>query len=90
MVSNERLVRVDKERSNYPGHSTGNFIDSTYDQWNKFENFLKFASKKEVKDRLKEFDAPDLANYIDPDTIDRINKSHKTPIFKKGGPNKSN
>lgn len=54
-------------------------IDSTYDQWNKFENFLKFAQKKEVRDRLKEFDAPNIANYIDPDTIDKINKTHKTP-----------
>jgi hypothetical protein len=40
---------------------------------------LKFASKKEVKDRLKEFDAPNLANYIDPDTIDKINAAHRNP-----------
>ena len=59
-------------------------IDKTYDKWNKFENFLKFASKKEVRDRLKEFDAPDLANYIDPDTIDKINKTHKAPPFVPG------
>jgi len=32
-----------------------------------------------VRDRLKEFDAPDLANYIDPDTIDKINAAHKDP-----------
>jgi len=40
---------------------------------------LKFASKKEVRDRLKEFDAPNLANYIDPDTIDKINAAHRNP-----------
>jgi len=44
---------------------------------------LKFASKKEVRDRLKEFDAPDLANYIDPDTIDKINAAKKPPLHLK-------
>jgi len=28
---------------------------------------------------LKDFDAPNLANYIDPDTIDKINAAHKNP-----------
>ena len=45
---------------------------------------MKFASKKEIRDRLKEFDAPNLANYIDPDTIDKINASHKPPVFNRG------
>lgn len=40
---------------------------------------MKFASKKEVRDRLKEFDAPALSNYIDPDTIDKINAAKKPP-----------
>jgi hypothetical protein len=25
-----------------------------------------------------------LANYIDPDTLDRINATHKPPLFQKG------
>lgn len=54
-------------------------IDKQFDQWNRFENFLKFASKKEVRDRLKEFDAPAISNYIDPDTIDKINAAKKPP-----------
>ena len=40
---------------------------------------MKFASKKEVRDRLKEFDAPDVRDFIDPDTIDKINNTHKLP-----------
>lgn len=63
-------------------------IDKSFEQWNRFENFLKFAQKKEVRDRLKEFDAPNLANYIDPDTIDKINAAHKDPMFKPGQPPK--
>lgn len=47
-------------------------IDKSFEQWNRFENFLKFAQKKEVRDRLKEFHAPDVANYIDADTVDKI------------------
>lgn len=84
--SNERLrSRENPQRQAREGSkAAGNFIEQTYDQWNKFENFLKFATKKEVRDRLREFDAPDLANYVDPDTIDKINKSHKAPIFKRG------
>lgn len=92
-ISHERAfaaaVNSSKSGSINNHHSGGDnpgtrFIDKTYDQWNKFENFLKFASKKEVRDRLKEFDAPDLNNYIDPDTIDKINKTHKAPIYKPG------
>ena len=29
-----------------------------YDKWSRFENFLKFAERKELKDRLKELDPP--------------------------------
>lgn len=54
-------------------------IDIHYDQWNRFENFLKFASKKEIKDRLKDFDPPPLENYIDPDVIDKIKAASKPP-----------
>ena len=54
-------------------------IDIHYDQWNRFENFLKFASKKEIRDRLKEFDPPSLDNYIDPDVIDKIRAASKPP-----------
>lgn len=56
-------------------------IDSAFNDWNRFENFLKFASKKEVRDRLREFDAPDLANYIEPETIDKINACKKQPVI---------
>lgn len=45
---------------------------------------MKFASKKEVRDRLKEFDAPSLSNYIDPDTIDKINAAKKPPMHNRG------
>jgi hypothetical protein len=45
---------------------------------------LKFASKKEVRDRLKEFDAPSLSNYIDPDTIDKIHAAKKPPMHNRG------
>lgn len=38
---------------------------------------MKFASKKEVRDRLKEFDAPDVRDFIDPDTMDKIEAAHK-------------
>ena len=45
-------------------------IDEQYEKWARFENFLKFAEKKEVRDRLKELDPPPLSNYVDPSTID--------------------
>ena len=38
---------------------------------------MKFAEKKEIKDRLKELDPPPMTNYIDPSTIDNIMKSRK-------------
>jgi hypothetical protein len=53
-------------------------IDKQYEKWQRFENFLKFAEKKEVKDRLREFDPPPVQNYIDPSTVDNIlNKRRK-------------
>ncbi len=58
-------------------------IEVHYNQWNRFENFLKFASKKEVKDRLKELDPPPLENYIDPDVIDKIRAASKPPQVKR-------
>ena len=33
-------------------------LEAHYSKWNRFENFLKFASKKEVRDRLKELEPP--------------------------------
>ena len=45
----------------------------------KFENFLKFAERKELKDRLKELDPPPMTNYVDPSTIDNIAKARKKP-----------
>lgn len=47
-------------------------IENVYDKWTRFENFLKFAEKKEVRDRLRELDPPQMSNYIDPTTIDNI------------------
>lgn len=47
-------------------------IDNHYDKWSRFENFLKFAEKKELKDRLKELDPPPISNYVDVGTIDNI------------------
>jgi len=53
-------------------------IDLQYEKWARFENFLKFAEKKEIKDRLKELDPPPMTNYVDPDTIENImNKRRK-------------
>ena len=56
-----------------------NAIDDTYEKWSRFENFVNFAVKKEFKDRLKELDPPPVSNYVDPSTIDSINKARKDP-----------
>ena len=55
-------------------------IEQHYDRWMRFENFLKFAERKELKDRMKELDPPSLLNYIDPGTIDAIKKHRKDPF----------
>ena len=68
-----QLIRQETKPTSSRKHHPNRAIDKSYQDWNRFENFLKFASKKEVRDRLKEFDAPSLTNYIDPDTIDKIN-----------------
>ena len=62
-------------------------IEESYEKWSRFENFLKFAEKKELKDRLKELDPPPLSNYVDSATIDSINKARKDPasLVKKPG-----
>jgi hypothetical protein len=70
-------------RNKNKDHSSNLPIDIHYDQWNRFENFLKFASKKEIKDRLKELDPPPLENYIDPDVIDKIRAASKHPASKR-------
>ena len=54
-------------------------IEKSYEQWSRFENFLKFAEKKELKDRLKELDPPPMTNYVDGATIDSINKARRDP-----------
>lgn len=41
---------------------------------------MKFATKKEVRDRLKELDPPPLSNYVDPETIDKIKAANKPPM----------
>jgi len=38
----------------------GTVIEESYEKWSRFENFLQFAEKKEVRDRLKELDPPPL------------------------------
>jgi len=40
---------------------------------------LQFAEKKEVRDRLKELDPPPLTNYIDPATIENIERARRKP-----------
>lgn len=50
-----------------------------YDKWSRFENFLKFAEKKEIRDRLKELDPPPVSNYIDQETIENIAKARRRP-----------
>jgi hypothetical protein len=72
----ELEVHLKSPRQMHPNRA----IEKGFEQWNRFENFLKFASKKEVRDRLREFDAPDIANYIDPDTIDKINAAKRPPL----------
>ena len=56
-----------------------NVIDESYEKWSRFENFLKFAEKKELRDRLKELDPPPLSNYVDSATIESIQKARKDP-----------
>ena len=65
------------------------FIEDIKEKASKLEKLFtyfscKVKSSQSLIQRFKEFDAPDLGNYIDPDTIDKINKSHKAPIFKHG------
>jgi hypothetical protein len=50
-----------------------------YDKWSRFENFLKFAEKKEIRDRLKELDPPPISNFVDPATIESITKARRKP-----------
>ena len=52
-------------------------IDIHYDKWARFENFIKFAEKKELRDRLKELDPPPITNYIDVGTIDSIHGARR-------------
>jgi len=47
-------------------------IEKSYEQWSRFENFLKFAERKELKDRMQEFDPPPMTNYVDASTIESI------------------
>jgi hypothetical protein len=54
-------------------------IEMAFDKWQRFENFLKFAERKELKDRLKELEPPPMSNYVDPGTIDAITRERKNP-----------
>ena len=54
-------------------------IEESYEKWSRFENFIKFAEKKELRDRLKELDPPPLSNYIDHSTIENIQKARRDP-----------
>ena len=64
-----------------------NPIEESYEKWLRFEHFLQFAEKKELRDRLKELDPPPLSNYLDPATIESIEKARKDPatLVKKPG-----
>ena len=48
------------------------WLEVTYDKWNRFENFVKFASDKEKRDRLKEVEPPPVEQYVDGDTVYKI------------------
>ncbi len=72
MPSSAKPPIIRKQKQSLP-------IDESYEKWSRFENFLKFAEKKEVRDRLKELDPPPLSNYVDPGTIESINKARKNP-----------
>jgi hypothetical protein len=46
-------------------------------KWQRFEHFLKFAERKQLKDRLEELDPPPVSRFIDGSIIDNImNKRH--------------
>lgn len=60
-------------------------IDIHYDRWARFENFIKFAEKKELQDRLKELDPPPMSNYIDVETIDNIQKTRRKRVGSRHG-----
>ena len=71
----------------YIQHNKQSPIEEHFEKWQRFENFLKFAEKKEIRDRLKELDPPSLTNYLDNATIDAITKHRKDPasLVKKPG-----
>ena len=52
--------------------SMNRWLEVTYDKWNRFENFVKFASAKEIKDRLKEVEPPPVEHYVDGDVVYKI------------------
>eukprot|EP00347_Sterkiella_histriomuscorum_P006673 403351872 len=79
-LSEYRAQLRNRDKSSSNGMGGNNLpIEVHYEQWNRFENFLKFAGKKEIRDRLKELDPPPLENYIDPDVIDKIRAASKPP-----------
>lgn len=67
---------AEMRRNNFYGNFNKNninrVIEVTYDKWNRFENFVKFATKKEIKDRLKEVDPPPVEHYVDGDVVYKI------------------
>lgn len=54
-------------------------IETHFNNWNKFENFLKFADRKQLKERLKDFDAPNVQEYVDPEIVEKIAKNRRPP-----------
>jgi len=58
--------------NNFGGQNMNRHIEATYDKWNRFENFVKFATNKEKRDRLNEVLPPPVEHYVDGDTLYKI------------------
>lgn len=56
-------------------------IEVHFNNWNRFENFLKFADRKEIKEKLKDFDAPSFKDYVDPDLVEKIVGTGRPPVI---------
>eukprot|EP00344_Euplotes_crassus_P001761 CAMPEP_0197001352 /NCGR_PEP_ID=MMETSP1380-20130617/6069_1 /TAXON_ID=5936 /ORGANISM="Euplotes crassus, Strain CT5" /LENGTH=357 /DNA_ID=CAMNT_0042418981 /DNA_START=394 /DNA_END=1464 /DNA_ORIENTATION=- len=58
--------------NNFSNQNMNRCIEVTYDKWNRFENFVKFASNKEKKEKLQQLDPPPIEQYVDGDTVYKI------------------
>jgi len=71
------------DRSQFSVASNSNYsnfnkvIENQYKKWNKFDNFVNYAEKKELKDWLKEFDPPPLKEYVGWDVYESIKNQNK-------------